>query len=65
MAARFEIHDSNNNQFRAVFKGANGETVWWTENYTSKQNAINACSLIQRLGPSAPIYDHTRSAVKR
>ncbi|MGH7577092.1 MAG: DUF1508 domain-containing protein [Longimicrobiales bacterium] len=44
---------------------SNGEAVWWTETYTAKQDAIAACRLIQREGPGATIYDHTRSAAYR
>ncbi len=65
MPAKFEIHDSKDNQYYAVFRASNGQVVWSTETYSTKQNAITACHLVQREGPSAPIYDQTRSAAYR
>jgi len=64
MAAQFEIHDSRDGQYYAVFRASNGQVVWVTETYTTKESARAACRLIQREGPNAPIVDKTRSAVK-
>ena len=61
MPARFEVHDSRNGQYFAIFKAANGQTVWQTETYRAKQSAIDACHLIKREGPAATVYDHTAS----
>ena len=65
MAAQFEVRDSKDNQFHAVFRGANGEIVWWTENYRSKQSAIDACYLIKREAPNATVFDYTAAAARR
>jgi uncharacterized protein YegP (UPF0339 family) len=60
--ARFEVHDSKDKQFYAIFRASNGQIVWWTETYRNKQDAINACYLIKNEAPGATVYDHTSSA---
>jgi len=62
MASRFEVHDSRDGQYYAVFRAANNQVVWTTETYRAKQSAIDACHLIKREAPNAEVYDHTRSA---
>jgi uncharacterized protein YegP (UPF0339 family) len=62
MAARFEVHDSRDGQFYAVFRAANNQVVWTTETYRAKQSAIDACYLIKREGGNAQVFDHTQSA---
>jgi uncharacterized protein YegP (UPF0339 family) len=39
--------------FRARFKGANGEIVWWTETYNEERDARAAITLIQMKGRAA------------
>jgi uncharacterized protein YegP (UPF0339 family) len=65
MAARFEVHDSRDDQYYSVFRAANGQVVWTTETYRQKEDAINACYIIKRESPVAEVFDHTASAVRR
>jgi uncharacterized protein YegP (UPF0339 family) len=55
----FEILRSNDGGFFARIKAANHEIVFWSETYTSKQSAINACQLVQGGAGGATIYDQT------
>lgn len=49
MSARFEIVRTDAEQpWHARFVGANGETVWTTENYLRRTDALEAISLIGR-----------------
>jgi uncharacterized protein YegP (UPF0339 family) len=41
--------------FRAYFYGGNGELVWWTEIYKSKQSAEQAVSFAKANAASAPL----------
>lgn len=62
MSARFEVHDSKDGQYYAIFRAANSQVVWTTETYRAKQSAIDACYLIKHEAPNAQVFDHTRSA---
>lgn len=46
---------TNRYQYHARFVGANGQIIWWTENYTTREAALSAISLIKSGGPSAPV----------
>lgn len=52
MSERYEIVKTDDG-FRARFKGANGEIVWWTENYNDERDARAAITLIQMKGRAA------------
>jgi uncharacterized protein YegP (UPF0339 family) len=41
--------------WRARFYGGNGELMWWTEVYTSKQSAQNAIAVVKANAATAPI----------
>jgi uncharacterized protein YegP (UPF0339 family) len=45
--------------YRAHFYGANDRLVWWTEVYTTKQNATNAIHFAQQQAHAAPAYDRS------
>jgi uncharacterized protein YegP (UPF0339 family) len=44
--AKFEIHGGNR-KYWARFESNNGEVVWVTETYTSKQNAEHAIGFVK------------------
>lgn len=45
-AARFEVVHTRPYKFHARFVAANGETVWVTESYRRRRDAIRAVKLI-------------------
>lgn len=61
--ARFEIALSRNNQYFVHFKGPNGETLVWSEEYTAKHNAKSCAESVKFNAASAPIDDETTSKV--
>jgi uncharacterized protein YegP (UPF0339 family) len=52
--------ESASGGYRAHFYGANDRLVWWTEVYTTKQNALHAIQFAQNHAATAPIYDQSR-----
>ena len=58
MAHKFEIKKNKKGEFVAYFS-YNGETIFWTEGYSSKHNAKNAIESIKSHGPGAPTEDET------
>lgn len=46
MKGRFEVVRTAQEQWHARFIGANGRTIWWTENYKRKVGAEKAISAI-------------------
>jgi uncharacterized protein YegP (UPF0339 family) len=59
-STRFElVRDARGYHARFV---SNGNIIWWTESYTTKQNAHAAVNLISRLAEDAPLYDLTNYA---
>jgi uncharacterized protein YegP (UPF0339 family) len=54
MAHRFTIKQDAKGEYRAYFK-YNSETIFWTEGYSSRANAVNAIESIKKNGPGAPI----------
>lgn len=58
---RFEIAQATNGQYFARFKASNGETMVWSETYTSKQNAKNCAASVKANAKGAEILDETRS----
>ena len=52
MAYSFEITKDKAGEFRVKFK-YNGETIFWTEGYSSKAGAQNAIDSIKKNGPGA------------
>ncbi|MDQ8755094.1 DUF1508 domain-containing protein [Sphingosinicella sp. LHD-64] len=53
MAHKFTIKQNKAGEYVAYFK-YNSETIFWTEGYSSKANAVNAIESIQKNGPGAP-----------
>ncbi|HEY6551083.1 MAG TPA: DUF1508 domain-containing protein [Solirubrobacterales bacterium] len=41
--------------YRAFFYGGNGELVWWTEIYTSRQSAEQAIKFARANAAAAPV----------
>ncbi len=58
MAHKFEIRKNKAGEFVAYFV-YNGESIFWTEGYSSKASAKNAIESIKKNGPAAEIEDTT------
>ncbi len=58
MAHKFEIRKNKAGEFVAYFT-YNGESIFWTEGYSSKASAKNAIESIKKNGPEAPVDDTT------
>ncbi|ESQ86202.1 hypothetical protein AEAC466_03130 [Asticcacaulis sp. AC466] len=58
MAHKFEIRKNKAGEFVAYFT-YNGESIFWTEGYSSKASAKNAIESIKKNGPPAEIDDQT------
>lgn len=58
---RFEIVKATNDQYFARFKASNGETMAWSETYTSKQNAKNCAESVKKNAKDAPVVDESAS----
>ncbi len=58
MAHKFEIRKNKAGEFVAYFT-YNGESIFWTEGYTSKASAKNAIESIKKNGPAAETDDKT------
>lgn len=60
MAAKFELYNSANGEFRWRLKSANGQVIaTGGEGYTRKDGAINGIEAVKRDAPGAPIDDQT------
>ena len=58
MAHKFEIKKNKAGEYVAYFK-YNGESIFWTEGYSSKASAKNAIESIKKNGPGAETDDTT------
>jgi uncharacterized protein YegP (UPF0339 family) len=58
VAHRFEIRRNKAGEFVSYFV-YNGETIFWTEGYSSKASAKNAIESIKKNGPDAAVEDTT------
>jgi uncharacterized protein YegP (UPF0339 family) len=58
MAHKFEIRKNKAGEFVAYFT-YNGESIFWTEGYSSKASAKNAIESIKKNGPDAETDDQT------
>lgn len=58
---RFEIVDDSRGGFHARYISGK-QIIWWTENYTRKENAKHAVALISSGAMAAPLYDLSVSA---
>jgi uncharacterized protein YegP (UPF0339 family) len=58
MAHKFLIKKNKAGEFVAYFT-YNGESIFWTEGYSSKASAKNAIESILKNGPGAEIEDQT------
>jgi uncharacterized protein YegP (UPF0339 family) len=58
MAHKFEIRQNKKGEFVAYFT-YNGESIFWTEGYSSKASAKNAIESMKKNGPVAEVHDTT------
>jgi len=58
MAHKFVIKKNKAGEFVAYFT-YNGESIFWTEGYSSKASAKNAIESIKKNGPDAVTEDDT------
>ncbi len=58
MAHKFEIRQNKKGEFVAYFT-YNGESIFWTEGYSSKASAKNAIESMKKNGPAAEVHDTT------
>ena len=64
MKYTFEIYKDSAGEFRVRFK-YNGEIMFSSEGYSSKQSALNLILSIKRNAPDAPVEDTTKPARTR
>jgi len=57
MAHKFEIRKNKKGEFVAYFT-YNGESIFWTEGYTSKASVKNAIESIKKNGPLADVEEN-------
>ncbi len=60
---RFEIVKAINGQHFVRFVAANGQTLVWSETYTTKQNANNCARSVKLNAKDAAVFDETRTYV--
>ena len=58
MAHKFEIRKNKAGEFVAYFV-YNGESIFWTEGYSTKASVKNAIQSVKTNGPAAEIVDMT------
>jgi uncharacterized protein YegP (UPF0339 family) len=58
MAHKFEIRQNKKGEYVAYFT-YNGESIFWTEGYSSKASAKNAIESMKKNGPAAEVEDTT------
>ena len=61
MAHKFEITKDKAGEYRVRFK-YNGEVIFSTEGYSSKESARNAIASIKKNGPDAEVDDTTAAS---
>lgn len=57
MAAKFEVYESSNGQYRFRLKAANGEIVAAGEAYSTKAGAHAGCEAVKRAAAAADVED--------
>jgi uncharacterized protein YegP (UPF0339 family) len=57
MAAKFEVYESTNGQYRFRLKAGNGEIVATGEAYSSRTAAHEGCEAVKRAAAAAAIED--------
>jgi uncharacterized protein YegP (UPF0339 family) len=57
MAAKFEVYQSSNGEYRFRLKAANGEVVATGESYPTKTGAHAGCEAVKRAAAAADIED--------
>ena len=57
MAAKFEVYESRNGEYRFRLKAANGEIVATGESYPTKAGAHAGCEAVKRAAAAADIDD--------
>lgn len=60
MSIQLELHQSNEvgqPYYTIVRSSENGKVIFWSENYTSRQNAIHAGQLLLKSGLEADFID--------
>ena len=53
------ISNTKSDQFMITVKAGNGEVLMWSEEYTTKQSALEAVALLQDKAWCAAVYDLT------
>jgi len=53
------ISNTKSGQFMVIVKAGNGETLMWSEEYTTKQSAKHAIGVLQDKAFCAPVFDLT------
>jgi uncharacterized protein YegP (UPF0339 family) len=60
MAAKFEIYNSSNGEYRWRLKSGNGQIIATSgEGYTSKSGASNGIEAVKRDAPAAAVEDES------
>ena len=57
MAAKFEVYESKNGEYRFRLKAANGQVVATGEGYPTKAGAHGGCEAVKRAAAAADIED--------
>ena len=64
MAHKFTIKQDAKGEYRAYFK-YNGESIFWTEGYSSKAGAVNAIESVKKQRPRRPHRRRIRAPRRR
>lgn len=59
MSLSININDTKSGQFMIIIGAANGKVLMWSEEYRSKQTAVNSAKVLQEKAWCAPVYDKT------
>lgn len=52
---KFEVYLDKAEQFRFRLKASNGEVLVFSENYTTKNNALNGIASVKKNAPDSPV----------
>ena len=59
MAYKFELYKDKGGEFRVRFKASNGQLLFSTEGYSSKNGAENLIESVKKHAPDAETEDQT------
>lgn len=54
---KFYVSKNSKGEWYLKLVSSNGNTIIWSEGYSSKQGAVDAVNLVKTYGPNAPIYE--------